>query len=269
MLDIYKNGFYNDNVTDCKGGSPILKSERKQVILETVNRDGVVSLDHLSQLLSSSESTIRRDLDELEAKGQLKRVHGGAESLSRLREEESIEQKAIKQVKEKEKIAQKAASYVQDGEIIFIDAGTTTQLLIDALPQLNIRVVTNSIHHAAKLVDRGFETIVIGGLVKAITDASVGGVALNQIGNLNFDKAFIGMNGVDEDYITTPEMEEGAVKRAILDNASKTFVLADKSKLGQTSFVKVAPIKRVSIITNQVENELLSKLKGKTEVIEV
>ena len=197
------------------------------MILDRVNRQAVVSLDELVQLLESSESTIRRDLDELEAQGQLKRVHGGAESLKRLREEESIGEKSIKQVKEKEALAQKAASLVQDQDVIFIDAGTTTQLLIEALPQINIRVVTNSIHHASRLVERGFETIIIGGLVKAVTDASVGGVALNQINSLNFDKAFMGMNGVNSDFITTPEMEEGAVKRAIIENAGKTYVLVD------------------------------------------
>ena len=84
------------------------------------------------------------------------------------------------------------------------------------------------------------------------TDASIGGVALNQINQLHFDRAFIGMNGVDDSYYTTPDMEEGAVKRAILENAKQTYVLVDSSKIGQTCFAKVAPLKRA----------MLSQVKG-------
>ena len=153
--------------------------------------------------------------------------------------------------------------------MIFIDAGTTNELLVNELHDPRVTVVTNSIHHATKLVERNIPTVIIGGKVKRSTDASIGGVALNQIGQLNFDKAFIGMNGIGDGFFTTPDMEEGAVKRAILENAKKTYVLADLSKLGQTSFVKVAPLAKASIITNQNESEVIQALKEKTEVIEV
>ena len=90
------------------------------------------------------------------------------------------------------------------------------------------------------------------------TDACIGGVALNQINQLHFDRAFIGMNGVDDGYYTTPDMEEGAVKRAILENAKQTYVLADSSKIGQSCFAKVAPIKRAIVITMQGSRALVS-----------
>ena len=247
----------------------ILKSERKAVILDTVNREQVVSLEELVRILSTSESTVRRDLDQLEAEGKLKRVHGGARSLRSLQDEETIQQKSIKNRDEKRRVAEKAVSLIQDQDVIFVDAGTTNELLIDLLQDRTVTVVTNSIHHAAKLVERGMKTVIIGGMVKTATDASIGGAALNQIGQLNFDKAFIGMNGIDESFITTPEMEEGAVKRAIIENAGKTYVLVDSSKIGKQSFVKVAPIKRVSVITNSSSSEVLEKIRGKTEVIEV
>ena len=269
MLDFYQKKGIMESVNDCRGGVLILKSERKQVILEEVNRDRVVSLESLVQILHTSESTVRRDLDELESEHKLRRIHGGAESLQPLQAEETIQQKSIKNVQEKTRIAQMAAGQIQEHDVIFIDAGTTNELLIREIETQKITVVTNSIHHATKLVERGIETVIIGGLVKTATDASVGGAALNQIGQLNFDKAFIGMNGVDEGFFTTPEMEEGAIKRAILENAKQTYVLADNSKIGQTSFVKVAPIRRASIITNRSDSELMKKIKGKTEVIEV
>lgn len=246
----------------------MLKSKRKQLILEKVTKDKFVSLEYLVQALNTSESTVRRDLDELESERKLRRVHGGAESLHFLQEEESNQEKSIKNIQEKTKIAQKAVSLIQEYDVIFIDAGTTNELLVNELHDPSVTVVTNSIHHATKLVERNIPTVIIGGVVKRSTDASIGGVALNQIGQLNFDKAFIGMNGIDDGFFTTPDMEEGAVKRAILENAKKTYVLADASKLGNTSFAKVAPISRARLITNQTESKVIQKIKEKTEVIE-
>ena len=246
----------------------MLKSERKQLILEELSKHKIVSLEKLVGLLDTSESTVRRDLDELESENKLRRVHGGAELPHSLQEEETIQEKSVKNLQEKKLIAQKAASLIKEKDVIFVDAGSTTAFLIKELEQKDITVVTNSIHHAVQLVDKQIPTVIIGGGVKMTTDASIGGVALNQINQLHFDRAFIGMNGVDEGYFTTPDMEEGVVKRAILENAKQTYVLADSSKIGQSCFAKVAPIKRAIVITSK-GHELLSAIKEKTEVIEV
>ncbi|HHK7466114.1 TPA: DeoR/GlpR family DNA-binding transcription regulator [Streptococcus pneumoniae] len=246
----------------------MLKTERKQLILEELNQHHVVSLEKLVSLLETSESTVRRDLDELEAENKLRRVHGGAELPHSLQEEETIQEKSVKNLQEKKLLAQKAASLIKEKDVIFIDAGTTTAFLIHELVNKNVTVVTNSIHHAAQLVEKQIPTVMVGGNVKTATDASIGGVALNQINQLHFDRAFIGMNGVDDGYYTTPDMEEGAVKRAILENAKQTYVLVDSSKIGQTCFAKAAPLKRAIVITSQ-GHELLQVIKEKTEVIEV
>ena len=246
----------------------MLKSERKQLILEELSKHKIVSLEKLVGLLDTSESTVRRDLDELESENKLRRVHGGAELPHSLQEEETIQEKSVKNLQEKKLIAQKASSLIKEKDVIFVDAGSTTAFLIKELEQKDITVVTNSIHHAVQLVDKQIPTVIIGGGVKMTTDASIGGVALNQINQLHFDRAFIGMNGVDEGYFTTPDMEEGAVKRAILENAKQTYVLADSSKIGQSCFAKVAPIKRAIVITCK-GHDLLSAIKEKTEVIEV
>ena len=173
----------------------ILKSERKQLILERIQAQQYVRLEELVEILETSESTVRRDLDELENEGKLRRVHGGAESTGNLQLEESILEKSVKNVQEKREIAERAVQLIGDGDVIFLDAGTTTGLLIDYLHQENLTVVTNSVHHAVKLVERKIKTIIIGGFVKQSTDASVGAVAIDQIRQLNFDKAFLGMNG--------------------------------------------------------------------------
>ena len=141
----------------------MLKTERKQLILEELNQHHVVSLEKLVSLLETSESTVRRDLDELEAENKLRRVHGGAELPHSLQEEETIQEKSVKNLQEKKLIAQKAASLIKEKDVIFVDAGSTTAFLIKELERKDITVVTNSIHHAVQLVDKQIPTVIIGG----------------------------------------------------------------------------------------------------------
>lgn len=153
--------------------------------------------------------------------------------------------------------------------MIFIDAGTTTEFLLPFLQAKNLTVVTNSIHHAARLVELSIETIIVGGYVKQTTDASIGNVALEQIRQMNFDKAFLGMNGIDDSYLTTPDMEEAVIKKAVLSNAKLAYILVDGTKIGQVSFVKVAPINDVTIITLGGSASILKQIKEKAKVIEL
>lgn len=231
--------------------------------------DNYVALEDLMQLLDSSESTVRRDLGELEQEGRLHRVHGGAELFHSLQEELSNQEKSIKNSQIKQALAQKASRFVYDNDVIFIDAGTTTEFLLPFLQGKNVTVVTNSIHHATRLVDLSIKTIIIGGYVKQTTDASIGSVALEQIRQMNFDKAFLGMNGVDEAYLTTPDMEEAVIKKAVIANAKVSYILVDGTKIGQVSFVKVAAIDQVTIITEAASTGILKKIKEKAKVIEL
>ena len=237
--------------------------------MEKISQDNFVALDALVIALNTSESTVRRDLDELESEQKLRRVHGGAEIPRSLQEELTNQQKSIKNIQEKAQIAQKAASFISDNDVIFIDAGTTNELLLEQLTQDNLTVVTNSIHHASKLVERNIKTIIIGGLVKNSTDASIGNIAVEQIRQLNFDKAFLGINGVDSDFLTTPDIEEAVIKKTVIENAKKTYVLMDSSKIGQVSFAKFGKIDDVDIITNVSNGNLIKIIKEKTKVIEV
>lgn len=247
----------------------ILKSKRKQLIMEKLSHDKFVRLDDLVSLLDTSESTVRRDLDELESERKLHRVHGGAELPHSLQEEFTNQQKSIKNIQEKMLVAKKAASLISNDDVVFVDAGTTNELLLGYLSQDNLTVVTNSIHHAAKLVDKNIQTIIIGGHVKKSTDASIGAVAYEQIKQLNFDKAFLGINGIDEEFLTTPDMEEAVIKKTVIENARKSYIVTDSSKIGRVSFAKVDKIENTTIITNQSSGALMKKIKENTRVIEV
>ncbi|MCO4520616.1 PTS system, lactose-specific, repressor [Streptococcus infantarius subsp. infantarius] len=237
--------------------------------MEKLSHDKFVRLDDLVSLLDTSESTVRRDLDELESERKLHRVHGGAELPHSLQEEFTNQQKSIKNIQEKMQVARKAASLISNDDVIFVDAGTTNELLLGYLNQDNLTVVTNSIHHAAKLVDKNIQTIIIGGHVKKSTDASIGAVAYEQIKQLNFDKAFLGINGIDEEFLTTPDMEEAVIKKTVIKNARKSYIVTDSSKIGRVSFAKVDKIENPTIITNQSSGALMKKIKENTRVIEV
>ena len=237
--------------------------------MEKLSHDKFVRLDDLVSLLDTSESTVRRDLDELESERKLHRVHGGAELPHSLQEEFTNQQKSIKNIQEKMQVARKAASLISNDDVIFVDAGTTNELFLGYLNQDNLTVVTNSIHHAAKLVDKNIQTIIIGGHVKKSTDASIGAVAYEQIKRLNFDKAFLGINGIDEEFLTTPDMEEAVIKKTVIENARKSYIVTDSSKIGRVSFAKVDKIENATIITNQSSGALMKKIKENTRVIEV
>ncbi|MGT2744792.1 DeoR/GlpR family DNA-binding transcription regulator [Streptococcus phocae subsp. phocae] len=238
-------------------------------MLDKIKKEQYVTVEDLVSELVSSESTIRRDLDELESEAKLRRVHGGAELVSPLQEELSNRDKSIKNSQNKHAIAQKASDLIFDDDVLFIDAGTTTEFLLPFLEHKEVTVVTNSIHHAAHLVDMGISTIIIGGHVKQTTDASIGHVAVEQIQQLNFDKAFLGMNAIDDTYLTTPDMEEAIIKQTVIAHATVSYVLADATKIGKKSFVKVAPIDKVVIVTEATSSDMLAKIKEQTKVIDL
>ena len=192
----------------------MLKNARKQKILDLVNQQGYVTLELLAQGLNTSESTIRRDLTELDKSQQLRRVHGGAESLFNLRYEEGAAEKSVKNVQAKQIIAQRAVSLLNNDDVIFMDAGTTVAMMTDYLTDVaNITVVTNSVHTASTLMDKKIKTIIIGGAVKPTTEAVTGNFAIQQLVTFNFSKAFIGANGISRDGgITTTNEEKAMIK---------------------------------------------------------
>ncbi|SDI64950.1 DeoR/GlpR family DNA-binding transcription regulator [Dolosicoccus paucivorans] len=229
----------------------MLTKQRHREIIQALEEEEMVTLRHLVDALGVSESTIRRDLSELEKAGRLVRVHGGARRVDLNEVELSLEMKKTRRIKEKERIAQKAVKFIHSGQTLFIDAGTTTLALIPHLTSFaSLTVVTNGIAQAEILTDLGIETILLGGTVKHGTKAIVGSSAEAALQNYYFDVAFIGMNGIDETFgLTTPSVEEAIIKKLAIRQSDKTCLLADQSKLGQRFFAKVAPIEDVTWIS--------------------
>lgn len=245
----------------------MLTEERYAFILERVKEQEVVKIQELVDAIGASESTIRRDLTELEKKKFIKRVHGGARRLAGKLQEPTVGEKTSKNLQEKQRIAQYAASLVEEGDCIFLDAGTTTRHMLPFLPDKEIVVVTNGLMHIEHLLTRGFKTYVIGGMIKPRTNAMVGRGALESMKDYRFDKAFMGTNGVHPEFgYTTPDPEEAQVKELAISLSREAYILADDSKIGEIAFAKFGEIKEAMLITNELDHVSESKYMNQTTV---
>jgi DeoR family transcriptional regulator, fructose operon transcriptional repressor len=246
----------------------MLTEERHSFIISRVNESGIVKSLTLMDELNCSESTIRRDLAQLESTGALIRIHGGAKRNYQLDEELSYHAKTIKNVHEKKEIGRFAASLINSNDVIYMDAGTTTLAMIEYINTGEITVVTNGIQHASLLADKNINTIQIGGKVKNSTKAIIGAASLNELKNYRFTKSFLGINGIDVTYgCTTPDPEEAALKKLALEQSAVTYLLADQSKWDKVSFAKVCDLEEVSIITDSnIQN--LKSYTEKTTILE-
>ena len=243
--------------------------ERFSIILQELKNKGLVSVTDLVKTLDASESTIRRDLNALDKKGLLKKIHGGAISIdeSSSKHDYRVDVRQSLNVDEKYETAKQAASLIEDGDVIYIDAGTTTQLLIDFIKAEDITVVTNGIVHAKKLLEKGFRTFILGGEIKAFTEAIIGSYTVEQIKKYNFSKGFFGVNGVsNKNGYTTPDVNEAMVKAQAMKMCKQSFVLTDTSKLEKVSFATFAAITDATLITTKIDDNNISY---DTNVIEV
>ena len=240
----------------------MLTQERYQTILQLLNERDAVTVAELSALLGISESTIRRDLNNLAEMGKLNKVFGGATAIHSTAgvTETSFEVRETEMSEEKTAIARYAATLVLDGDFVFIDAGTTTYRLIDFLSNTRASYITNGVAHARKLIRRGFDTYIIPGRIKPVTEAIIGATGIGMISRFNFTKAFVGTNGIDlKTGFTTTEINEGLVKEAIVNHSYMSFVLADRSKFRRVFPVSFAELKKCCIITDAVPDSKFSE----------
>ncbi|CAN5285764.1 DeoR/GlpR family DNA-binding transcription regulator [soil metagenome] len=229
--------------------------ERHQQILDTARAQGRVDVAGLARDLSVTPETVRRDLTALERRGVLRRVHGGAIPVDRLGSEPGVADRAVHAATEKERIARAALDELPDGGSIILDAGTTTVRLAELLPSdRELTVVTHSIPVASILVSRpNISLHLLGGIVRDRTLAAVGDWTRAQIAEVFADVAFMGTNGISvERGLTTPDLAEASVKRALIDAARRTVVLADHSKFGREDFARVAALSDIDTVITDV-----------------
>ncbi len=247
----------------------MLTQERYQAILQLLSEKNTVAVSELTQILGASESTVRRDLTALDKAGKLKKVFGGATALRQNTgvAEDAVDRRELVMNEEKSAIAAYSAGLINDGDFVYIDAGTTTSRLIDYISNKNATYVTNGVHHARRLIQKGFNAYIIGGKMKPVTEAVIGAQGIESIKSYNFTKAFMGTNGIDlEAGFTTLDIEEALIKQAAIEKSYLTFILADRTKFQKVTPITFAQIEKCCIITDRLTDKSFA---GKTAVKEV
>lgn len=217
------------------------EEERLQEICKYVQSNTRASVRRLCRVFDVSESTIRRDLTELEKRRMLKRTHGGAVCLESVGLEPTYVEKQDRYQAEKQRIAARAAELIEDGDSVLIDSGTTTLYLAPYLTKFKkLTVVTNSINLMQQLIAcAGITLICVGGTLRPNTMALVGPIAEINLGRMRLDKAFIATNGMDAAMgLSTPNLLEAATKEKMIAVSEQVYVLADHSKIGRVFFAR-------------------------------
>jgi len=253
--------------------------ERLERVQRIVTESGRVAVAELARTFDVTTETVRRDLAQLEDRGILRRVHGGAVAASNSsRVEVSLSTRRDLNTSAKARIAQAAMTFIPASfsGAIAIDAGTTTALFAEhvarwrpATPHQTLVVITNSISVASIVSENSdVELHLLGGRLRGITSAAVGSATLQQLSHLSPDIAFIGANGVHARFgLSTPDQDEAAVKTAITRGARRVVALVDATKLGEETLVSFADLGDIdTLVTDEEPNPELSSALYNAEV---
>jgi DeoR/GlpR family transcriptional regulator of sugar metabolism len=230
--------------------SQLLPADRLQMIADLVSERGSVRGSDLVELLGVTDETIRRDLQRLSGMGIVRRSRGGAVATRPL-DELGTAQRLREHASEKLAIGRRAAELVADGTSVILDSGTTTLALARALRgRRNLVVVTTAVTNAIELVGNPQTTVVMtGGVIRPQTFGASGELSAATLRELHVDQAFLATHSVSAAAgLTYPSFEEVDAKRAMIAAAREVILLADHSKFGKASLVRIAGIEAVQRI---------------------
>lgn len=228
----------------------MLSQERQEVILRHLQTNRSVRIADLSTILEVTRETIRKDLYEMEQKGLVRKVHGGAILKKANLETKYVTRKTVNE-QEKKAIAKKAAELVEDGDTIYIDYGTTTLYFSREISnKKDLTIITNSLPIAQELIDYSdFEVIIIGGNIRKNENSLFGPIAYRAIEKIFVDKGFFGIGGLDlHAGYTNMHMGESEVSRLMMQNSQFKVMLADFSKFNSVSMNQVATIDEMDVL---------------------
>ena len=242
-----------------------LAPARQARLRDFVRQSGSARVDEICRQLGISPATVRRDLQELEGRGQLRRVHGGAVSVESRLEEPLFDDKAALAAREKRRIAEHALSLIKAGDTVYLDGGSTVLELARLLAErTDITVVTNSLRAAAELSGRGPRLLLLGGELRRLSQTVVGPLTAALLEQLHFNLAFMGTMGLTiKEGLTTSDPAEAFTKRMAMQRAQRVILLADSGKVGQVAFAQAGRLTDLHmLITDKgVKPELVRNLR--------
>ncbi|WP_142784635.1 DeoR/GlpR family DNA-binding transcription regulator [Changchengzhania lutea] len=243
----------------------MLKQERYQIILEKLKVDKKVLSVKLSEELSVSEDTIRRDLKDLEAKDLIYKVYGGA--LLKENRILSYDERSVSDIAEKKKIAKKAVNLICNGQVIIMSGSSTNLELAKIIPpKINATVYTYSLPIATQLSHHpSIEVIFIGGKLNKEAQVTVGIDLVNPIYNISADICFMGTDGIDISRgLTEPNWEVSRIKSSMIHASNYVVVMCISNRVNSVKRHSVVPIKEIDAIISDIDpgDEMFKELKS-------
>lgn len=229
----------------------MLAIERKNEILETLQKEQRVLVSELAKRYDVTEETIRRDLEKLERDGFVKKTYGGAVLNKNTNVDLPLRIREKTNRQEKQKVAELSAELIEEGDSIMLDASSTSLMIAQQIKnRKKLTVITTSVEVLIELAQsEGIKVISTGGDLKASSLSLVGRTAENCLGGYNVDKAFVSCKGIDmERGIMESNDLEAGIKLMMKRSAKQTVLVIDSSKFSRISFVKVMDFERGDIV---------------------
>ncbi|MTK52668.1 DeoR/GlpR family DNA-binding transcription regulator [Paludibacter sp.] len=229
----------------------MLPNQRREKILELIREKGHAKVIDLSRIFKVTEVTIRQDLERMEKENIIVREHGGAYLKDNDSNIRTFNLQNQDNIAEKIAIARKAVEFIADGDTIILDSGSTTTEIAKLLTNYrNLTVITNALNIALILgAQMGITVIVTGGEFKAPTLSLTGQKAADFFQSLHVDKLFLATAGIAlKSGLTYPGISDICVKRAMIDSVNETFLVADSSKIGKSSFASLGALSLINYL---------------------
>lgn len=229
----------------------MLPNQRRDKILELLKEDGSAKVIDLARIFKVTEVTVRQDLEKLEKDGLVTREHGGAFIKDIHDQVRNFSLTHTENMDKKELIAAKCVEFIESGDSIILDSGSTTTEIAKRLKGFkNLTVITNALNIAMMLgTEPGIELIVTGGEFKPPTLSLTGQKAADFFKGINVQKLFLATAGLSlKAGLTYPSISDIVVKKAMIDAAETTFLVADSTKIGKSSFASLGALSLISYI---------------------
>jgi DeoR/GlpR family transcriptional regulator of sugar metabolism len=260
-----------DRVPTPPDDRPVFGEERRRQILELVEAQGRVRVRDLAALIGVTETTVRKDIADLDRGRLLRRTHGGAIALQPSYEPD-VTEREDRNSSAKEAIARACLAEIADGDAVFLDSGTSTaaiaQLFRDPAARvdglripMNVNVLTNAMSVATTLSSVAtVRHTVLGGQYRPLGGCFVGPLAIESLEQFTLNLAFIGVSGIDQAGLWVADTSEAQIKRAAMNQARRVIVPMDSTKFGVSDFVRVVDLDRIDTVITDRDNPLLRKL---------
>lgn len=242
-------------------------TERHQLIINKLKKEGSVSVVDLCNELNVSSVTIRKDLKLLEDKELLFRTHGGGTLSNPYTVDRPVNEKAQIRSGEKSGIGEAAAKLIEPNDCILIASGTTVQSLARNIQPIGqLTVITAALNVAIELVNHpGIEVIQLPGIIRKTSSSATGVYAEKMLEDFSVSKLFLGVDGIDIEFgLTTTNMMEAQLNKKMIAASQKTIVLADSSKFGKRGFGRICGLEDIEqvITDSNVSEHVVDVLKG-------